>query len=595
MEPYGEWFEYDGRRYRRLQEVVKWQHMTAEPIYEVPLTDLGLDEKAGDIQIRLEMRARGLSESNTKSVRIEADGWNDSVIESVMQAARFPDLVVSVEASPTTVEPGDTVTISATVRNQGNGQSAATTVRIYSSSDEVISTNDTEIDTGPVSSLSASRVSGYTTSLTAPSTAGTYYYGACVDPVSGESRTGNNCSQSVRVTVSGGSSGGNSGAGKMYWTDGGTHKIQRANLDGSGVEDLVTSGLLYPDSLALDLGAGKMYWTDGGTHKIQRANLDGSGVQDLITSGLSFSRGLSLDLGAGKMYWTDFGTDKIQRANLDGSGVEDLVTSGLDTPIGLALDPGAGKMYWMDSGTDKIQRANLDGSGVEDLVTSGLDTPIGLALDPGAGKMYWMDSGTKNIQRANLDGSGVEDLVTSGLDGPNGLALDLGAGKMYWTDYFTDKIQRANLDGSGGGRPRHLGIGNTQRSGAGHLRSRRRGGLITPGSGRGDAFRQRLHAEDRSILRFQGNRPQSGGPPVGDHDAALLPLERPDDIEQRYARGHRRGERSCRFRSQCRVDPVDGPVDRRDLLLRRLCRSGQRREPDREQLFAERSGDGQRG
>ena len=28
--------------------------------------------------------------------------------------------------------------------------------------------------------------------------------------------------------------------GKMYWTDAGTGKIQRANLDGTGVEDLVS-------------------------------------------------------------------------------------------------------------------------------------------------------------------------------------------------------------------------------------------------------------------------------------------------------------------------------------------------------------------
>ena len=43
------------------------------------------------------------------------------------------------------------------------------------------------------------------------------------------------------------------GAGKMYWTDLSTAKIQRANLDGSGVEDLVTSGVFVPAGLALDL------------------------------------------------------------------------------------------------------------------------------------------------------------------------------------------------------------------------------------------------------------------------------------------------------------------------------------------------------
>ena len=236
---------------------------------------------------------------------------------------------------------------------------------------------------------------------------------------------------------------------KMYWTDTGTDKIQRANLDGSGVEDLVTTGLLGPSGLALDLDAGKMYWTDWGTDKIQRANLDGSGVEDLVTTGLGNPIGLALYSVGGKMYWTDTGTDKIQRANLDGSGVEDLVTTGLGNPIELALDSVGGKMYWTDMGTDKIQRANLDGSGVEDLVTAGLGNPSGLALDLDAGKMYWTDWETDKIQRANLDGSGVEDLVTPGLVSPIDLALDLGVDKMYWTYLRTGKIQRANLDGSG--------------------------------------------------------------------------------------------------------------------------------------------------
>ena len=48
----------------------------------------------------------------------------------------------------------------------------------------------------------------------------------------------------------------------MYWTDGTQHKIQRANLDGTRVEDLVT-GLSDTSGIALDVVGGKMYWTDG--------------------------------------------------------------------------------------------------------------------------------------------------------------------------------------------------------------------------------------------------------------------------------------------------------------------------------------------
>ena len=236
---------------------------------------------------------------------------------------------------------------------------------------------------------------------------------------------------------------------KLYWTDFGTDKIQCSNLDGSEVEDLVTTGLRSPLGLALDMANGKLYWTDFGTDKIQRSNLDGSEVEDLVTTGLRSPRGLALDMADGKLYWTDSGTDKIQRSNLDGSEVEDLVTTGLRSPRGLALDMADGKLYWTDFDTDKIQRSNLDGSEVEDLVTTGLESPYGLALDVAGGKLYWTDSGTDKIQRSNLDGSGVEDLVTTGLRSPRGLALDVAGGRLYWTDSGTDKIQRSNLDGSG--------------------------------------------------------------------------------------------------------------------------------------------------
>ena len=232
-------------------------------------------------------------------------------------------------------------------------------------------------------------------------------------------------------------------AGKMYWVDQRSDKIQRANLDGSNVEDLVT-GLASPRRLALDVAAGKMYWADSGGGKIQRANLNGSNVESLVT-GLETPVGIALDVAAGKMYWADSGGGKIQRANLNGSNVESLVT-GLGNPDGIALDIAGGKIYWTDVLRDKIQRANLNGSNVEDLVT-GLAGPLGLALDVAGGKMYWADWLSGKIQRANLNGSNVEDLVT-GLDRPIDVALDVAAGKMYWTDPGRDKIQRANLNGS---------------------------------------------------------------------------------------------------------------------------------------------------
>ena len=113
-----------------------------------------------------------------------------------------PDLVVrSPSVNDSSLSPGQSFRLSATVRNQGTGRSAATTLRYYRSSDATISTSDARVGMDPVGGLAASGTSPESISLTAPSSAGTYYYGACVDAVAGEPEIANNCSSAVRVTV----------------------------------------------------------------------------------------------------------------------------------------------------------------------------------------------------------------------------------------------------------------------------------------------------------------------------------------------------------------------------------------------------------
>jgi len=70
-------------------------------------------------------------------------------------------------------------------------------------------------------------------------------------------------------------------AAKMYWTS--TLGIDRAETDGGSRETLLSVTLARPVSIAVDASGGKMYWADGTTKKIQRANLDGTNVQDLVT------------------------------------------------------------------------------------------------------------------------------------------------------------------------------------------------------------------------------------------------------------------------------------------------------------------------
>ncbi len=60
---------------------------------------------------------------------------------------------------------------------------------------------------------------------------------------------------------------------------------------------MVITGLRSPSSIAVDADGAKMYWTDGQDLKIQRANLDGSNIEDLVT-GTDFLGELALLIGA---------------------------------------------------------------------------------------------------------------------------------------------------------------------------------------------------------------------------------------------------------------------------------------------------------
>ena len=112
-----------------------------------------------------------------------------------------PDLrVTNVSLSKAMPVTDETFTLNATVRNQGDGSSASTTLRYYVSNDSTISTQDTQIGTDPVPGLSPGGSSPQNIALVG-STAGTFLLGACVDPVGGESSTTNNCSNAVQVTI----------------------------------------------------------------------------------------------------------------------------------------------------------------------------------------------------------------------------------------------------------------------------------------------------------------------------------------------------------------------------------------------------------
>ena len=231
--------------------------------------------------------------------------------------------------------------------------------------------------------------------------------------------------------------------GKIYWTaqtgeSSGT--INAANLDGTGATTL-TSILSVPIGIAVDTAGSKLYWTNS-RGRIQRANLDGSGIQNVLQN-LSGSP-MDLVLSGGTAYWTQ-GDGSVRFVNLSGQKVVHDISTGSDTPGSLAI--ANGKVYWTEmaaAGGGTINSANLDGTGVTELASI-LAAPSGIAVDTARSKLYWTNSRGR-IQSANLDGSGIKNVV-EGLGHPgeivvsNSITESLAAGAPTAVGLERNRIQ----------------------------------------------------------------------------------------------------------------------------------------------------------
>ena len=310
------------------------------------------------------------------------------------------DLVVqSPSVSDASPDLGESFTFSATVRNQGNARSAATTLRYYRSLDATISTGDTEVGTAAVSALAASSVSHESIDLTAPSTAGTYYYGACVDPVSGESNAGNNCSDSRAVEVRSASMAG---------------IIPDANLR-AAIEAALDKVSGAPITLA------EMKTLD-------RLDAPDRGISDL--TGLESAANLtSLDLGGNNI--TDLsalsGLTNLRDLTLWGNNLTDLsALSGLTTLRDLRLGGNTISDVSALSGLTNLTYLHLNGNPISDVsALSGLTELEGLEIFGAAISDISALSSLTNLQNLGLGHNNLTDFsVLSGLTNLTSLWLD---------------------------------------------------------------------------------------------------------------------------------------------------------------------------
>jgi hypothetical protein len=178
--------------------------------------------------------------------------------------------------------------------------------------------------------------------------------------------------------------------------------------------------------------------------QVQRANLDGTMLETLVTTGSgdtarsdasNWCVGIALDVPGKKIYWTQKGGDNagvgsLRRAGLDVPAGEDpahrtdieVLFDHLPEPIDLDVDLSTRLMYWTDRGNppkgNTVSRAPMDpppGGAAsrtdQQILVSGLAEGIGISLDPPHDAMYFTDLGG-TVYASKLDGTGEKKLLT---------------------------------------------------------------------------------------------------------------------------------------------------------------------------------------
>lgn len=109
----------------------------------------------------------------------------------------------------------------------------------------------------------------------------------------------------------------------VFWSDVTLDRIMKANLNGSNVEEVVSTGLESP----------------GGCYAASDVSNVLEPLYPTLTGLLSASGGLAIDWIHDKLYWTDSGTSRIEVANLDGTHRKVLLWQNMEKPRAIALHP----------------------------------------------------------------------------------------------------------------------------------------------------------------------------------------------------------------------------------------------------------------
>lgn len=144
-------------------------------------------------------------------------------------------------------------------------------------------------------------------------------------------------------------------ANNLYLTDSRLQQVMACKVDGTMCTVLHDTNVEKPRSIVLDPAERMMYWSDWGeeAHGIYRSGMEGSHRISLVSTGIGWPNGIAIDHSINRLYWADAKLSTIECITLDGNSRKVILSKPSFHPYSLAVFEDA--LYWTDWGTFSLE------------------------------------------------------------------------------------------------------------------------------------------------------------------------------------------------------------------------------------------------
>ncbi|XP_054913786.1 low-density lipoprotein receptor-related protein 2 isoform X1 [Poeciliopsis prolifica] len=196
-----------------------------------------------------------------------------------------------------------------------------------------------------------------------------------------------------------------------------------------------------------DRETSRIYWADATQKKIWSAFQNGTEKREVFSTGLMVPETIAVDWVGRNLYWTDSVLENIEVSTLDGHYRKVLLNKNITSPRGLALDPRnyTNLMFWSDWGQNpRIERASMDGAVRQVIVSTKVYWPNGLALDYTTRRVYFADAYLKYIDYCDYDGRNRHQVMASDLVLQHPHGMTIFEDSVYWSERYNSKVMSTN-------------------------------------------------------------------------------------------------------------------------------------------------------